>query len=146
MVLVGSGKLQGSIMDQVRKLSLGKNIRFLGAKKPEEIPYYYNAADVFILPSLSEGRPNTVLEALASGTAIIATDIPGTREIIENNKNGILIEPKNSLDIVRSVISLIENKKLLEKLRKQSRKSLMDKGLNWEKCADNYIKIYNKFV
>lgn len=138
LLLIGEGADENIFKNQSSKL---KNILFLGTKSQEELAHYYNAADVFVLPSFSEGRPNTVLEAMASETAIIATDVGGIPELI-NNKTGLLIKPKNTPDIVNSVNKLLNNKKLREKLGKNARKFITNNKLNWQGCADKYIKEY----
>ncbi len=137
LLLIGEGN-----DEQLLKNRSPKNVLFLGTKSQKELADYYNAADIFILPSLSEGRPNTVLEAMASQTPIIATSVGGIPELIINNKTGLLIKPKSTQDIINSITKLLNNDKLREQLATNAGKFIINNKLTWELCAENYIKEY----
>lgn len=123
-----------------------ENILFTGPKNPDEIPYYMNAADIFVLPSLSEGRPNVVPEAMASGLPVIATKVNGTPEFIDNNKDGVLIDPKSTSSIISSIGKLINDNKFYKRIKSKSRKSIISKKLTWDNCADTFISIYTSLL
>lgn len=146
LLLIGEGNDKKLFKKQIALLKLKNNVFFLGTKSQEELVPYYNAADIFALPSLSEGRPNTILEAMASETPIISTSVGGIPELIINNKTGILIKPKNKIEIANSINKLLKNKKLQTKLGKNARKFIIDNKLNWEGCADKYIKEYKALL
>ncbi len=93
LVLVGSGEAEGRLRARVAALGLDRRVRFIGAVPPPELPAWYRAADALVLPSLREGWPNVVLEALACGTPVLATAIWGTPEILRGCRAGLLVEP-----------------------------------------------------
>jgi teichuronic acid biosynthesis glycosyltransferase TuaC len=93
LVLVGSGEGEGSLRALAARLGLDARVRFAGAVRPEALPQWYRAADALVLPSLREGWPNVVLEALACGTPVLATAIWGTPEILSGCAAGALVPP-----------------------------------------------------
>ena len=84
------GKLQRELEQLIDSLGLGEHVYLAGAIPHQELYFWYSAADLFCLASSREGWPNVVLEALASGTPVVATDIWGIPEIICSDKLGIL--------------------------------------------------------
>jgi len=98
LIFVGRGDQEDRIAREAGTLlSLGK-IRLVGDKPPEEIPIWMNAADLLVLPSLSEGLPNVVLEAMACETPVLASKAGGIPEVIKEGENGYLIENPESVD------------------------------------------------
>ena len=79
--IIGQGPLAGSLQAQVDRLGLGERVRLLGPRRQAELPDWYRAADVFVLPSHSEGVPNVLLEASACGLPCVATRVGGIPEI-----------------------------------------------------------------
>jgi len=143
LLIIGEGILENKLKNLTKELQIQDKVQFLGKKAPPEIPFYMNASDIFVLPSLSEGKPNVVGEAMASGLPVIATDINGTSDFITNNKNGFLIPKENSKILAERLLQLLKNPKLRIKLGKEARNSVKD--LTWENCAKEYLKVYSKF-
>ena len=141
-VLVGGGLELQNYRKYVSENGLEEYVLFTGAKLPDEIPRYMNAADIFVLPSLCEGRPNVIPEAMACGLPVIATEVNGTPEIIRNGVDGILIEPKNSKAITTMILRILTNEKFAHKLKKYSRESITKKDLNWNYTAESFLRIY----
>jgi len=81
LVLVGEGPDLASLRNQTARLGLGNSVTFAGPRPHSELPDWYRAADVTVLPSLSEGIPNILLESLACGTPFVASDVGGVREL-----------------------------------------------------------------
>jgi len=99
------------------------------------------ASDVFVLPSLSEGFPVTVVEAMASGLPIVATTIRGLPEIIKDGKkNGFLVEPKNPEQIAEKVLLVLENDKLRERISEKNKEKA--KGYSWEAVIEKLERVY----
>ncbi|MFA6601082.1 MAG: glycosyltransferase family 4 protein [Candidatus Omnitrophota bacterium] len=88
--LAGDGTLQSFIRREVERLGLGDTFVFLGYST--RIPEWFAACDFMVLPSLWEGLPLTVLEAYQAGKPVLATDIPGTRDLVESGRTGELIK------------------------------------------------------
>ena len=146
LVTIGDGSKKDEMIDLVKDLEISDHVLFCGTKSPDQIPFWMNASDIFILPSLSEGKPNVVGEALASNLPVIATNINGTPEFIEHGKNGLLINPRSISDIENNLLLLLDNKELRSKLIRNSRKSIIRSCPSWEKSAEHYVKIYHKVI
>lgn len=93
----------------LKKMLALKGIRAVGEKRNDELIAWYAASDCFVLPSYREGFPNTVLEAGAMGLPSIVTDINGSREIVENGKNGIIIPPKDENALIEAMQQMLDN-------------------------------------
>lgn len=87
----------------------------------KDILAYYAASDCFVFPSYREGFPNTVLEAGAMGLPSIVTDINGSREIIENGKNGLIIPSKNVDALYESMLSMVDDNEMRQEMKKNAR-------------------------
>ncbi|HEY3317714.1 MAG TPA: glycosyltransferase [Coriobacteriia bacterium] len=91
LVIVGDGPMMGQLREMVRELGIGSRVRFEGERDHSELDGYLAKAAAYVLPSSSEGLAVAVNEALASGTPVIATDIPGTREQVTSEALGYLV-------------------------------------------------------
>ena len=96
--IIGEGPLKSGLVELAQKLGVQKNIFFIGRKPHSKVAKWMNAADVFCLTSLREGRPNVIIESLASGTTVVATAVGGVPELI-NPENGYLAKPADSTSI-----------------------------------------------
>jgi glycosyltransferase involved in cell wall biosynthesis len=94
LLLVGGGELEESLRSRVQALGLDNRVRFCGRQGHATVPDWMCASDVFCLPSRNEGCPNVVLEALASGRPVVASNVGGIPEILKEG-SGILVEPEN---------------------------------------------------
>lgn len=99
-------------------------IETFGTKTGEELLAYYAAADCFVLPSYREGFPNTVLEAGAMGLPSIVTDINGSREIIVEGENGMVIPPHNADALFEAMFTMINDKMAREKMAGKAREMI----------------------
>ena len=103
-MIVGDGPVKSALVAKASNLKCDKNIIFVGHS--EYIWYYYRAFDIFVLPSLSEGLGIALLEAMAMGKPVIASDIGGIREIVKHNRNGYLVSPGNSRELANAIFVL----------------------------------------
>lgn len=101
LLLVGDGPERGSLEELANSLGLGRRVTFLGHRN--DIPSLLSTMDVFVLPSFSEGMSNTLLEAMASGIATIASDVGGNSEIIRNGQDGFLF-PNDDQEALRLLL------------------------------------------
>lgn len=139
--LIGDGALKRELQKQVQRAGLEKCVHFVGIIPHKEVPKYYEQSDVFVLPSLNEGMSNSLLEAMASGLAIITTDTGGTAELV-NYRNGIIIQKRNASDIAKALNKLSEDRTILLKMKCASREKV--KSMSWDKVALQYKQIYLK--
>jgi len=120
LVIIGDGPIRPMLEKAAKKHEIDKNIFFLGS-----IPDAYrflNAIDIFVLPSLSEGSPLSLIEAMAAGKAIIASNIPAIREMVEDGKEAFLFDPHNPQQLKSLILTLYNNPRLREKLGENARR------------------------
>jgi len=129
------------LMDLVRKYSLQNNFIFTDAVPEDDLPMFYAACDVFVLPSVFEAFPMVLLEAMASGKPVIGSDVGGISEVIKDGENGFVFEPKNYEDLAKKILELIEDDKLREEMGGISRK-IAEKDFSWEKIAKDILQVY----
>ena len=144
LAIVGSGEERESLARAACSLGLERSVLFVGSIPPNEIPAWLRCADLFVLPSLYEGRPNVVLEALAAEVPVIATDIPGTREIVIHGQNGLLVPPRNSHALAEAITQLIKDRFKRERMGKAGRKMILQLGLTWDDIARQYLSLYQE--
>ena len=125
----------------VFKYGLQDRIKFLGFR--EDIPEILLSMDGYICASHTEGFSNAILEAMASGLPIIATNVGGNSEIITNEITGLLFKPKDKNGIINTMIKIMENNPLSEKLSKEALKTVNEK-YSTKKMVESYIDIYKK--
>jgi glycosyltransferase involved in cell wall biosynthesis len=107
------------ILDLISARKLQKYFKIIeGFSKYEEMPKFMAAADVFVLPSLSEGLGMVILEAMACGVPVVATRVSGIPDIVVNNENGLLVEPMDSQGLANAIIYLLVNEKERQNLSK----------------------------
>jgi len=131
--------LKGELKQLTSKLELNSHVFFAGMKKPEEIPLWMNACDVLVLPSLNEGLPNVLSEAMACGKPVVATNIAGTPEIV-NNDVGYLVKPKDSGDLAKKIILALNKKWDKKKLLKRA------KDFSVTASVEKTVEVYNKLL
>ena len=102
---------------------------------------YLKNFDIFVLPSLKEGLPYVILEAGLARLPVIASSVGGIPEIIENEKDGLLVLPANSKELATAIKKLVENKTLRENLAKNLREKIL-KGFSLEKMLRETISLY----
>ena len=119
---------------------IGKNVIFHGVAKDSLLPSYYKSADICVFPSRHEGFGIVILEAMASGIPVIASDIPSFREIISNGIDGRLFEPEDADALSKEVIALYQD----QHLRKELSHNAFEKVsmYSWDKIAEKYISLY----
>jgi glycosyltransferase involved in cell wall biosynthesis len=91
VLLVGDGDLRAEIMEQVNRFDMAANVHLLGNRS--DVPHLLSASDYFVLPSLWEGLPMALIEAMAAGLPVIATRVSGTQQVMIADQTGILVEP-----------------------------------------------------
>lgn len=142
VLLAGDGNMRSELEEKVQSLGLSDSVQFLGRKNHEELAEVYASGDLFILPSLSEGMSNSLLEAMASGLAIIATDTGGTSELITEDI-GSIIKVQDSTDIANKIQKYIDSPELLQSSKIQSRKAA--ESMSWDNVAAEYKNYYDRF-
>jgi len=116
----------------------------MGKVPNEKVPEYMAAADIFVLPSLSEGFPVVIVEAMASGLPIVATNITGLPEIVHDGENGFLVEPKNPAELAERILLLLQDDELRGRIAQNNKQRAKD--YTWEKVIDRLEEVYEKIT
>lgn len=137
--IVGEGKQRQYLENKIQQLGLTNCVRLLGFQNN---PYkYMAAADVFVLSSLYEGFGNVVVEAMACGTPVVATDCPyGPKEIIENGVSGLLVPTADVEAISEAIIRVLTDQELKQKLSRNGKERSQD--FNAQAIASAYGKLF----
>lgn len=138
-LIAGKGHLQESLENQIRKAGLENNVKLIGWIKDEDIPIYLNACDFFVLPSLGEGNPIVMFEAISCGRPFIGTNVGGIPEVIISEDYGLLCNPADPAKL-SEVIKIALNKKWDNNKIKE-----YGKQFSWEAIAKKTCRIYNEF-
>jgi glycosyltransferase involved in cell wall biosynthesis len=108
LVMTSEGPLRARIEAQVRDAGLADRVRFTGFLDYDEVPRWFAAADLLVLPSLNEGMPLTILESFACGKPVVATRVGGTPELVTDERYGLLVEPADATALAAALDSALE--------------------------------------
>jgi glycosyltransferase involved in cell wall biosynthesis len=142
-LIVGEGPQKNQIKGQLEKANLSKNFLFLGNIKDSELPAIYNCADVFVLPSIQEGQGIVLLEAQACGKPIVAFDVGGINEAVQNGKTGFLAKHGNTDELTDALLKFLSDISLREKMGEAGRKFVLD-NFTWDICAQGMLGVYRE--
>ncbi|HEY0087211.1 MAG TPA: glycosyltransferase family 4 protein, partial [Candidatus Lokiarchaeia archaeon] len=145
LALIGDGPLKNNLMNLSEDLCLKENIDFIGYVKNEAILEYLENSDIFVLPSTFEGFGISALEAMNCSKPIIGSNIGGIVDIIEDKKNGLLVEPENHQQLAEKICYLIEHPVDRIRMGKEGRK-IAEKNFTWEKIAGKTFELYSKLL
>jgi glycosyltransferase involved in cell wall biosynthesis len=138
LVLVGTGALESQLREYVSKRNIEDKVIFCGVRY--DIGRILSSFDIFVLPSYTEGLSTALLEAMASGRAIICSDIPANHELVEHNQEALLVNPYNSEELKQAIQLLSSNDSLRSKLgyNAKIRASQYDEDIVFPKILQYY--------
>lgn len=142
-LLVGEGQLEAELRQEVKAHGLESHVHFLGMR--QDIPELLAMSQLFILPSLSEGLPNVLLEAMSADVPVVATDLGSCREIITNGQDGLLVPPGDTEMLAQAAITLLQDRKLASTLAQAGRKRVVD-NFSVSKSVEAYISLYEQLL
>ena len=134
-LVVGPGDPRGFGLDRI------PNVTYVGRIPPDEVLGVYAQCDIFALPSRHEGRPNSLLEAMASGLPSVATCLPGVMEIL-NNESGIIVDKESPQAFLEAILGLAQNQERRRMMGQKAASRIKELSLDWDTCANNYSRIY----
>jgi glycosyltransferase involved in cell wall biosynthesis len=143
ILLVGDGPSKEKIKSLIEKFDLNKNVIIKENIANENMPKIYQKSDIFVLPSLNEGVPKTLLEAMACGKPVIISEFPHLAELI---KNAALTFPKGDVHaLADKIMSLIRDKELAKELGNNGRKKIVEDH-SWENTVLKTIELYKEVI
>lgn len=145
LLIVGEGELRGELEKLVFELNVSGMVNFYGAVPYTKVPEILSIGDIFLHPSIDEGMPRSILEALSMEFPVIATNVGGIPEIIQDGVTGILIEPYNPDQISKAVASLLENYSFAKELGKNGR-DLMIKKYSFDQGLQKLFNLHIDMV
>jgi len=140
-LLVGEGEFLNQARQLTKEMQINDHVIFTGRLTEEELIETYRCADLFVLPSLSEGLPTSILEAMYFGLPVVATDIPGVKDHFKYV--ALLVPPKNEDRLADAIVKLLDDAKLRGRLSRAG-VELVKSKYTWDAVASEYEKIYKK--
>lgn len=101
-------------------------------------------SDCLVLPSLSEGTPNVILEAMASALPVVASSLPGICEIVNDRVTGLLVKPGDINDLAQKLLEMTRNRDLRRRMGETGRRIISEMGLGWDPVALRYKEVYQE--
>ncbi|WP_188646117.1 glycosyltransferase family 4 protein [Marinithermofilum abyssi] len=145
LYLVGDGPLRSELKRKARETGVGDRIRFIGRRPHDEIPVWINASNVVTLSSLSEGLPSILLESMGCGKPVVATDVGGISELLQHQKTGFLVKPKDSEEMAHYLGIILRNENGIA--RDMGERAYIESGsLTWQQNAKRMRKLYEEVV
>lgn len=141
--IVGDGEEKEFLQDSIEKKKLKDKVFLLGYRS--DIQNVMAQLDFIVLSSLWEGLPLTPIEAYSVGKTVVGTAVDGTPEIIRNEVDGYLVEPKNSIALAKKIIFLVKNPKVRINLEERAKERYLSE-FSFSNMADKYIAFYNGIV
>lgn len=141
LIILGNGPEEQKIKELAKNQ---KNIHYFGYQNKENTISLIHGSDILIQPSLKEGISSTILESMACNTVVIASNVGGNNELIENGINGIMIDPKDSDSFVEQIISLLKNEELRKSLENHAQETV--EKYDWNQVGNLYLNIYKRLI
>lgn len=146
LTVAGDGPDRANLEARSKALGLTDRIRFLGAVNTDLVQDLMRTSDLFVLASRSEGRPNVVLEAMASGLPVVGSDIPGVRELLTHGVDGLLYPVGQPAELARAIETLAREPDRLAEMGARAHRSVIDRRLLWERTGEDYLALYRSLV
>ena len=144
-IIGGDGPLRPHLTNLAKTLGVEKHIIFTGYISRDQIPHYYVASDVVVVPSLLEGMSLTIAEAMATGKPVIATKVGGNVDQIIDEYNGFLVPPRDPEAIARKILELLENPEKAKEMGKKARQ-LAEEKFDIEIRVKKIVTLYKELL
>lgn len=141
LLVAGRGDQLGALEEEARSLGILGNIRFLGFR--DDVPCLLQAMDVFVLPSVSEGLPLSILEAMALGKPVVASNVGGIPEVVKDGITGYLVPPKDPEPLAEKILLLLHHPQVAVYLGQSGRKRVHE-AFSLEEMIQKYQRLYER--
>lgn len=138
LVLVGGGELEGSLRRKAAELDLSGQVTFAGRRPHEEIATWINACDLLVLPSVAEGSPTIIPEAMACGKPVIATEVGGVPDLIRDGEEGYLVPPREVIGLTEAIARALDQEWNVQKIRSHAL------SYSWDALSSQILRIYSQ--
>ena len=151
LVIVGDGDLKDKLILLTEELGISRWIKFAGTINREEILYYYNIADIFVMPSIQDAmgniddQPVSLLEAMACSLPVVATNFPGIALNVKDHANGFLTPQRGVKEIEAALLKLISSKNLRQKMGRESRRVAVS-NVSLDNIGTRYIQLFKEVL
>ena len=147
LLIIGNGDRREHYENLAKKLNIKDKVVFVGFVDNKKLVRYYNLADVFVFPSIdkSEAFGMVLLEAMACGIPVIASNIPGVRSVFKDKEQGYLVEPRNIKDLSSKLNKILSNKKIRLEMSIKARK-LVERKYSLKTVKERLNKIYENLL
>ncbi len=145
LIFAGNGELREALEAHAGTLGIASSTRFLGAVPRAEMDQWYRIADVFCLPSIYEGFPVTILEAMAAGLPIVSTTVSGIPEAIDDGVSGYLVEPESATALAAALARLAADRELTRSMGRNARRAVREQ-FSIQATGEAYLKLWQKLL
>ncbi len=146
LALVGYGDLRPALEQQAHALGIERRVAFTGQLERKRAAAYIAAADVFALPIIrdqgTDGLPNTLLEAMGAGCAVVASGVAGVPDVIEDGKHGLIVPERDAAALAQAIIRLLEEPALAQRIGAAARHHI-ETRLTWSHTAERFEQVYH---
>ncbi len=147
LLVVGDGDLRPKYQQQTARLGLEEQVTFCGRVSAEELPAYYACSDLLVLPSTTMGEAFGVvlLEAMACGRPVIASDLPGVRAVVSDGKDGLLVEPGDVSALAGKMRMLLDDARRRREMGERGRNKV-EATYDWSRIIPRLVRVYEKVL
>ena len=143
LTMVGDGTMRRTLQRYVTSNDLSGSVEFLGLRR--DVDTLLRDCDVFVRPSLVEGMPLAVLEAMSSGLPVVASDVGGVREVVENEVSGFVVSPRSEKAVVEALIRLLSDEELRVRMGAAARRRVLQ-NFSWDRAASATESLFSGLV
>jgi glycosyltransferase involved in cell wall biosynthesis len=143
----GDGPFLPELIQRVKELKIEDRVVFTGNLRPNQVPLLLSSLDLFVLLSYDQegGCPLSIMEAMAAGLPVIASQIGGNKEIVEDERTGFLINPEDKESLIKHSIDLFERPEKRKKMGEEGKNKITG-FFNYKRMAEETILVYRKLL
>jgi len=145
LLIAGDGMERSYLEQLIDMLDLNEIVILLGWVKNNDLPKFYNASDIAVMPSLEEGFGIPAAEAMGCELPVVSTDAGGLVEVVKNGITGIIVPKANEKALAEAVLKLLDDPELADKMGKAGRETA-EKQFSWDKTAEHLLMLFNNYL
>jgi len=142
-LVIGDGELRDELNRLTAELGIAERVVFTGARQDVEL--LLSLMDVFVLPSLWEGLPTVLMESMAAGVPVVATDIPGTGEVVTHGETGYLVPPQDPAALAAAIVHMLKDREQASLLTEVARREVRAR-FSIQSIAEQYEELYTDLL